>query len=469
MAGIACVSYFALRLILLAVTINPAVPPDEASHYGRIYFYSKTIGIPHNGPETYSFSLLTNIPYLYYYAMGKIVLLNIGGMPNLLFLRLVNAVLSLMTVWVGFAWARMVMGGRIAPLLLLVIMTNTPMFTFLSASVNYDNLANLFAAAAIYSFSQYLKTPRFASLNWCIVWLSAGCLTKEAMIPLAVIIAGLFAMRIFSRCIRSHAGVRPLRPQTNTFGLAPIFLTILLVTLNVRLYCGNMMSYGKLVPDFDRVVGVENAKKERIFARGWCYSNYANGVLSYEGALKAADSIQHPGDRLDAIAMIRQVRHARESGFKPMGRLAYAAAWSDIMLGRIYGIAAHRTMEKRGVDLAAFAIVWIMAIVVFVLRFRPGAGSAPLMYSYLVAVAYVFIIMQIVNYPGYASFGIIGLATQGRYVFPVLVPLCGFLAGTLASGSRPIVNFISFSALSTVFIIMDFPYFLSHVDWTWFY
>ena len=92
-------AYFGVRLIFFALMISPSVPPDEVTHVGLCRIFSKVFLLPVNSPETYEFGLVTNTPWLYYWIMGKLLHLNVCGIPDLLFLRLLNIPLAFGTVW----------------------------------------------------------------------------------------------------------------------------------------------------------------------------------------------------------------------------------------------------------------------------------------------------------------------------------------------------------------------------------
>ena len=78
--------YFFLRTVYFALNINPNIPPDETTHYGRIIAFSKVLFIPQDSPETYDLGLVAHEPYLYYLLFAKLMNLNIFGISNLIFL-----------------------------------------------------------------------------------------------------------------------------------------------------------------------------------------------------------------------------------------------------------------------------------------------------------------------------------------------------------------------------------------------
>ena len=63
-AIVVLLSWFALRLIALALTVDAAVPPDEATHLGRIAAWAGTWGVPAHGPSNWEHGLLWPRPAL---------------------------------------------------------------------------------------------------------------------------------------------------------------------------------------------------------------------------------------------------------------------------------------------------------------------------------------------------------------------------------------------------------------------
>ena len=177
-------AYFFFRLIFFALTIPASIPPDEVTHAGICRVFSTVLLLPDNTPETYEFGLVTNIPWLYYWIMGKLLHLNFFGIPDLVFLRLLNIPLAFGTVWYALRLLRLLTDSRLVQLLLLIAMTNTPMFSLLSASVSYDNLANLLAAMAIYYQFAFFKSPSGGLLAASLLCQMAGSLTKITFLPL---------------------------------------------------------------------------------------------------------------------------------------------------------------------------------------------------------------------------------------------------------------------------------------------
>ena len=96
--------YFAIEASWFALNIHPFVPPDEVTHVGRIIAFSKSWLPPDDGPATWELGLVSRVPTLYYYAMGRVAWL-IGA--DVIALRLCNVALGVATVAIGIAWVRL--------------------------------------------------------------------------------------------------------------------------------------------------------------------------------------------------------------------------------------------------------------------------------------------------------------------------------------------------------------------------
>jgi hypothetical protein len=191
--------YFGLRLLFFAIGIAPQVPPDEVTHFGKSQVFSQVFFLPDNTPASYEFGLVTNIPWLYYWIMGKLLVLNVFGLSDLAFLRLCNIPLVFGTIWYTWRMLRLITEDRLASVLLVIMLTNTVMFSFLSASVSYDNLTNLWAAMALYHLFAFFKERSGNQLAASLLCQLAGCLTKITFLPLVLILGLLLVIHESTR------------------------------------------------------------------------------------------------------------------------------------------------------------------------------------------------------------------------------------------------------------------------------
>ena len=99
--------YFLFRLFFFALHISHYVPPDETTRFAICQVFSKTSFLPQNSEETYSLGLVTHIPYLYYFIMGKCLKLNFFPVSDLVSPPLIPCLFSFGAVIYGYKWIRL--------------------------------------------------------------------------------------------------------------------------------------------------------------------------------------------------------------------------------------------------------------------------------------------------------------------------------------------------------------------------
>lgn len=462
-------AYFGLRLLFFALTIASFVPPDEVTHAGLCQVFSRVFLLPDNSPGTYEFGLVTNIPWLYYWIMGKLLHLNFFGVSDLIFLRLLNIPLAFGTVWYALRLLRLLTDDRLAQLLLVVAMTNTAMFSLLSASVSYDNLTNLLAVMAIYYLLAFFKGRSGSLLAASILCQLAGSLTKVTFLPLVLALNLLLLIHEWRNLRNIPAALNIYCRTAGRRAWLPALAILVALGLNLQLYAGNYLRYGSLNPSMSDVLSTENAMQYRIAARETIFRLYTDGKISYMEALQMAGGIEHPGDKSDTFFMLMNYENLKRNPGLWMGPLQYAKSWLENMVGSIFGIKAHLPMYKDARYSIPLYLIMALASLGFLLRWRPReSGWLP---PSLAAIAFFYAgyIMYKVNYNAYLYYGTPGITLQGRYLFPVLGPVyvlsCYYLLRLFRA------DYIRLAlALGTalLFIAYDFPWFLTHATPEWY-
>jgi hypothetical protein len=462
-------SYFGLRLLFFAVTISPFVPPDEVTHFGLCRVFSQALFLPENSPGTYQYGLVTNIPYLYYWTMGKMLPLNFFGISDLLFLRLLNIPFAFVTILFVRRMLRLLTDDKRAQVLLLVVMTNTPMFTFLSAFVTYDNLANLLAAMAVYYLLAFFHNRSGDLLAASFLCQLAGSLTKSTLLPLMPILLILLLVHEF-RGFRDWKGSFQVFFRNADWRRRILILGVLLgLTLNLLLYGGNYVRYGSFAPDMSQVISPDAAMQNRIEARNRIFSLFKEGRISKDEALGMTSQIRHLGDRADAVDLIENYDALRNGEFELMGPAEYMVFWVQEMLAGIVGIIGHLAMPVTGPALWPFATLIVLTGLSIIIRWRPADAAGLPSHLMVIAAFYALFLMYGVNYGIYRSTGACCLALQGRYLFPVLGPISVISVYYLLRLFRGGYAHAGIAvAVSSLFMTFDLPYFLLNVTREWF-
>jgi hypothetical protein len=464
--------YFGVRLLFFAINISPYIPPDEVTHFGACKVFSKAFLLPVNSPESYQYGLVTNIPWLYYWIMGKLLALNFFGMSDLVFLRILNIPIAFATVYYVWRLVRLLSEDRLTELLVVAAMTNTLMFTFLSASVSYDNLANLLAAMAIYYLFAFFKESSGNMLVASIIALLAGCLTKITFLPLAVLLGILFVVREIRHISSLPSAVKGYFKRSDRQVIVLLVGVFLTLALNIHLYGGNYLKYGTVAPAMETVLPLENAMQYRLTARNHIFNLFKQGKITIEKATEMATQISHPGDRESAIGLVENYAYAKQAGFKPMEKLPYTAMWILQMLSTSFGIKAHIGMPNHGFSFIPLTLLVLFVLAAYMVRWRPW-DMAWLPTSLLaVSVGYAAFIITKINYPNYVDSTDIVLTVAGRYIFPIMGPVyavsCLYLM-RLFKGDKGRFALAAYAVFALV--ISDFPLFLAKVtpewyDWT---
>ncbi len=462
--------YFAGRLVFYALTISGFVPPDEVTHLGLSRIFSEVLLFPENSSDTYRYGLVTNVPWLYYWVMGKFLFLNVVGASDLVFLRLLNIPFAFGTVYFVWRLLRLLTTDRLSQILLIVAMTNTSMFSFLSASISYDNLINLLAAMSVYYLLAFFQNRSADMLVGSLLCQLAGCITKTSFLPLSFILILLLLIHEFKNFRGFGPAIMAYLHQGNwrSYGLLAAILICFL--LNLQLYGGNLLRYKKLAPDMSVVLSLEIALKNRIAARDMIFTLFKEQRISYEQALGMSTVIDHPGDRADAIDLVQNyVKHVN-SGATMLSPLSYIVPWTTKMLSGIFGISGHRSMYSYWLTNLSIVILMALTALAMLVRWRPRKDHVLPSLLALVVVFYGLFLMYVVNYRIYVDTAYFPMALQGRYLFPVLGPIyllcCYYLLRLFNNGyARLLLS----AAAAFVFIASDFPFFLTHVTPEWFF
>lgn len=462
--------YFAAKAFYFAFSIGENIFPDEISWFGIAEVFSRSFLPPADSPESYQFGLVTRVPNLYFYLMGKVLSLNILPISNLFFLRGVNVCISILTVWFGWKLIRLLVSETAVRLLFVAMLTNTMMFTFVSASVSYDNLNNCLAVLALYYLFSFFQSRLPYNFLLFVLFASMGMLTKITFLPYAFTLLAAFLFH-------ERKNFRSL-PSTTVSLFSPfrwknyllLILCLFFMTADVNLYLGNLVKYGKLQPSMDKVIGMEQAMQHRTFARNHIANLFRDGKISYSEAQKMSfKHIRHLGDRQGTLILLEQAAQEKVWKKKPrINRFRYAFIWTDLMLGKIFGIMGHKSMEKRGIDLSPYFLLLLAAGILLIRRMKASDLQGTSIYLLFIAGFYTLILMQQVNYKTYLDYGVIVLALQGRYIFPVLAPIYALITYYLVDFTSKRWQWGIFLTVTAIFIYGEFPWFLQNVSPDWF-
>ncbi|MEX2288087.1 MAG: DUF2142 domain-containing protein [Planctomycetaceae bacterium] len=533
-------AYFAVRAGFYAINIAPYVPPDEKAHFGISEVFAKTWLLPNDSPESYRYGLITHVPSLYYYVMGRVANLNVFFDSDLPFLRLANALLGTFTVLFAYLWMRRFTTNRLACGLFAVVITNIPMFTFLCGSVNYDNLTNLLAAVSVYYLTRFFEAYRAEHMAAFLIAVLLGSLTKVTFLPLAGMLGLVLLLQEWRTLGSLPAQLAHKFRRSIGRGMLLSTAVLLLLGTNVYLYGGNLVRFGRLVPVVQQVLTQDQCMQNPVFARDYITKAFREGRIGVAEAMALTDQIDDLSIKQATIAMLnealrlrknndqqdrlppnddpvprdnpeqpggqgqfnvqsfaappqqsladaprfdpkqytanpRRVADSQDRGPQPASRARYLVFWIAQLGATTFGILGQLSIFMPTWQLGFYAAIFGLAFLVFVTtrlvpawRRHPDFGRAVNLYFVAgVVLAYTAVLFEH-NYASYLRTGMAVLAVQGRYLFPVMVPMYGLLVCYLLCYWPRRVQWLVAVATAAWFVAGDLPFFLAEATPQWF-
>ncbi len=420
--------WFIFQMIFFAMQIEYRVPPDEIYHdlVSTAYFEANGFNIQ-DQPETYHLGTVAKRAYLYHLIMGKLMHLKWTGFDHLLYLRLLNILISIGTLFVSLRLVQELTPSKWVQLTVIAVQSNLLMYVFLASMVSYDNLTNLLAVLATLFLFRYLKREKRLDLMCLIIVNALGLLTKISFAPICLIYSLIICAHL-NKSLWSVMKGYIFEPK-NRVVLFAFALLIVTLGLNVRHYGSNLINYGRLEP--------------------FCYQ-----VLPAEAC--AQWLIVHRNTELKATL---ESRDEVEFG-------AYLVEWSSIMFGSIFGVLTHQTLEPPLVALPLVIVLLLSSFFLAVLQYKQQASDKR-MWILLIIVGYTFFVFRF-GYSNYVSLREIGIAVQGRYLFPVItLMLFSAISPLFWWGNRTVKLLISVT-LVWITLQIGFPYFLANAGAVWY-
>ena len=133
------------------------------------------------------------------------------------------------------------------------------------------------------------------------------------------------------------------------------------------------------------------------------------------------------------------------------------------MCERTFGLLGHKRIYQEEPFLNFYIVIFLIAMAMFVRHWRPMAAGNLDTYVMAIVLCYALFLMQCVSYQRYLEWEMMVEGLQGRYIFPVLVPLYGLVAHYLIAYWPKPIQVAGVFAVGAVFIYGDFPFFLTHV------
>ena len=431
---------FIITSSLIAINLREGIAPDEAAHFAFAQYFSSTLSLPKDTPETVAIGwLIQHNPFLYHWITGRVVqilkILNpiLGDRSLLITIRLMSTLMSAGSIVFLFATSKLLIKNKWLQLLPVFLLINTLMYVFLSGTVSYDNLANFFSFGAIYFFTCTFFVNSFTRISLLMtISIGLACLVKYSSLPLAF---GLVFWWIYLALSRKEESYK-LKPEKRQAFL--ILVAMVVILTNMVLYGYNLIVFRSVTPTCEQVVK-GNLCQTSVFTNRY---------------------------RELALPEKLTIRESIEEGYPdPVEYVFYS--WIPNILYRIYGILAHLSYFPQH-TIVLFYILFISYLILGVKVLPKEPNTIYIAFTSLF-VLYGIVLLYL-NYNQELIYGFKQIGMHGRYLFPVLGILYLLISKILEKGKKTKVTLLlSLFTLLLFFysgplsLLIHYPTFF--VDW----
>lgn len=421
------ISWFVFQETYFALNIKLGVSPDEIHHYtlSSLYYQTQSISLI-DTVSTYQFGAVSTTPYLYYLIMGKSLNLNVFHLQPLIFLRIFNIILSLISLYFFYQLIKLITKDKIIQICSLIIQTNLLMYVFLSSMVSYDNLINLMSIISTFLLLKFIDKFKRIYLLLIILVTLLGTLTKFTYFPL-VFIQTLILFIYFKKYINRQFLSKKLSPKEWMVIFPIIFLTI----INFNFYLNNYINYKQLDPSPEKVISQELLQKYNLqFQRN-----------------QEAQKTMKDRPLINLNTFFKKYFYQTE--------------------GTIFGILGHINQIKYNNDLKPYNLLIVISLTLFLVKIKSILKNKNIVVLIIISVLYIMIVF-VNNYYQYLTYRIFGLALQGRYNFPILPNLIIIFIYSLLSPFNKKIKILITILISILFINGGFFWFISKSTAEWY-
>ena len=398
---------FIAQVIYLIFAMRIGVPPDELTHIRFIEYYKEHSLSPFIEGQESSFFLgdiTREVSYLYHYVSSLIMrLLPLGSLAGYVVLRFVSLALAFGTLVMSAKLGRLLKIPEHIITIGLFVITNASEFLLMSAAINNDQVVWLAAASGLYLLVKAWQegmSLRILLLLASIVLLTS--VAKKTFLPVGAVLALIAAVLAWRARANMLTELRKIRwPEI-------VLLIVMLVSLGlfVERIGNNIVRYGSIDVRCDAIHSTEQCLQYGVFRR-----NY----------------------RLD-----------REGPPPVLAFRQFAPSWWHRTLERVFGPQAWTGTTPPAIWFTK--IIHGLVILSLVGAATVARKKQPIdrqrIFVFLLGLAYI-IFNMLFNYQLYQRWGTFSLALQGRYIFPVIVPLvlvAAYFISLLAKKLNPIIS-----------------------------
>lgn len=411
---------FVLQALLLVFVTHVGTPPDEDNHTQFIQFYAEHSPGPiftEQEPTWYLGDKTREVDYLYHFAMSWVI--RISPLPSeaeIYLIRLFSVVFALATfVALVRLWQRLKISEGAINVALLVL-TNLPMVLMMSSAINNDTLVWLGSAVGALLVVRLWQQPRPLDAVLLLGIITYGGLVKRTMFPVALALGLLLVAVVIRQWPKLRKQLKRLEWRV-VIGLVLVVLGIGLLAERVG---GNIYQYGTITPSCEKVQGEQACKVFWASARAeWLKDPDVTRTSKWlhGGATKQEDLFPAP---------------------------VFTAAWWGTSFSNLVDIQAQGWKHAvappvwLGPVLSLLFLVGLVAGLVVDGRSARRSSAARLRLA-VVGIAMMTIVAQfVVNYNSYQNFHVFGLALNGRYLLPAVLPLMALVCFYFTRVLKPV-------------------------------
>lgn len=427
-------AWFVFSASWMAVSTKKSIPPDEGNHYRSIIMFKEAgvgsfVNLQH--VEAWRLQGASRTPnYMYHYVMSYPMRLMPGSFSDqqkVTILRFTSIIFSLLGLIVISKAFDLATKTKWVTNLSLLMITNTIMFPFISASLNYDGLAFLVTASLTYFFIRLIKKYSLADLIAFATVGMFGSMVKFQILPLVAIL-GFFVVLHHAKNYREiyeETKVSVKKNQRKVLLLSVPF--IIMFGLFFERYGMNYIKYGTYRPACDQVISYDDCTKNGLFVRNMEFKD-------------------NPVD-------------------PPIPPVSYIADWVNGMKKNMYSILGHKRTKEIPVLSVSVAIIWAAMTLAVIIKF--DKKNKLVIYMLVSALIYAAILLMF-NYGLFAKSGR-NLARQGRYLFPVLgmVYFVGLHHLSILLKNKQNILAASLLGIAVVFFLSSWPAYIIQTNSSW--
>lgn len=247
------------------------MPFDEFAHVGAIQIYSEQFSpvVSEQSISTGIVGDITRTPsFLYYWLMSfpfRILDNFLSFNQTVMFMRLLNLA---MVVGGIVIFRKLLLEWKLSKRLVNVVLlafVATPIVSFLSSHVNYDNFMFLLTPIVLLYASRLIASNKNMTLNVLAVYFFGltATLAKQTFLPILILIVGYVSAVVVARNWKQWSVYRHQWQKTskNFFFFLLLIASLVVSVLAVERYGRNIVDYGSYRPKCNQVQPVEFCEK----------------------------------------------------------------------------------------------------------------------------------------------------------------------------------------------------------------